>query len=198
MTDQNLDFVDIGPGCFASGDKTVISYEGENFYRACGAYVADHADGSRSSCVKRVGHPGNVHENFDGVLHTYTYGDEAHDVNISADASTPQDGFGDAKVGMSYQGQKGDTAGLDDNIFDKVSINGVEQDDAARDEFVKRHIAWERAKELVDAAVDKFGLKEHKNGPSGFTLGYSTTDSEVDQYLDHIETVANWLLGISD
>lgn len=176
--------IDIGPGCFSDEEKTVISFEGNNFYRACDEFVAGHADGSMSYCVKRVGHPGDVHEDFDGVLNSKSF---------RLDDPSPQDGFGG--------GEKGDTAKMADlrtNIFDRVTINGVEQDDTSRDEFVKRHIAWERAKEIVDSAVDKFGLKEQVTRPGGFAIGYVSTDTEVDQYLDHIESVANWLLGISD
>lgn len=57
---------DIGPECFTDGD--VISYKGENFYRACGAWVCDNPEGGAAFCVKRVGHPGDLHESYKGVL----------------------------------------------------------------------------------------------------------------------------------
>lgn len=63
-SDIKGDFIDIGPQCFTDGD--VISYKGENFYRACGELVAELEGGGRSHCVKRIGHPGNQHEDYDG------------------------------------------------------------------------------------------------------------------------------------
>lgn len=57
-------FIDIGPECFTDGD--VISYKGQNFYRACDAFVSDLPDGGQSFCVKRVGHPGKTHEDYEG------------------------------------------------------------------------------------------------------------------------------------
>lgn len=161
------DMIDIGPACFSDGEKTVISYEGNNFYRACDAFVAAHADGSSSFCVKRVGHPGDVHEDFAGVLCSRSY--KLHD-------SGPQDGFSDG--GMTPMKGKAWSIGEDQS-----------------DDFVKRHVAWERAKALVDEAVEKFGIKEDIIRPSGFTIGYSHTDSEISQYLVHIQSIADWLLG---
>lgn len=54
----------LGPECFTDGD--VISYKGENYYRACNVFVADLEDGGQSHCVKRVGHPSKQHEDYDG------------------------------------------------------------------------------------------------------------------------------------
>jgi hypothetical protein len=59
-------FTEIGPECFTYGN--VISYKGENFYRACGAWVCDNLEGGASFCVKRAGHPGDLHESYTGVL----------------------------------------------------------------------------------------------------------------------------------
>jgi hypothetical protein len=59
------DFIDIGPQCFAGKDKLVISWEGENYYRACSKLVKERLDGSSTHCVKRVGHP-NACEDYDG------------------------------------------------------------------------------------------------------------------------------------
>lgn len=61
------EFKDLGPELFIV-DGDVISYKGENFYRACNAFVRDLPDGGQSFCVKRVGHPGGVHEAYDGSL----------------------------------------------------------------------------------------------------------------------------------
>jgi hypothetical protein len=54
----------LGPECFTDGD--VISYKGENYYRACNVLVSDLEDGGQSHCVKRVNHPSKQHEDYDG------------------------------------------------------------------------------------------------------------------------------------
>ncbi len=59
------DFTIIGPECFTNGN--VISYKGENYFRACEKFVYDRPDGVQSFCIKRVGHPGNFHEAYDGT-----------------------------------------------------------------------------------------------------------------------------------
>lgn len=65
------DFIFIGNECFAMGDRSYISYKGEQYYRACNHFVADRVDGGVEFCVKRVGHPGSDHESYSGiVLHT--------------------------------------------------------------------------------------------------------------------------------
>lgn len=53
---------------FADADKNVISWEGDNFYRACGAPVNLDDEGAGSHCIKRVGHPSFYHEDYDGKL----------------------------------------------------------------------------------------------------------------------------------
>lgn len=59
-------YIDLGPECFTNEEKTVIGYQGMNFYRSCDEFVSDLEDGGQSFCVKRIGHPGNEHEDFDG------------------------------------------------------------------------------------------------------------------------------------
>lgn len=59
------ELIDIGPECFTNGN--VISYKGENYYRACGSFVANLPEGGQSYCVKRVDHYG-PHENYDGII----------------------------------------------------------------------------------------------------------------------------------
>ncbi len=59
-------YVDIGPECFTDTHGLVISYKGQNFYRACGHFVSEREEGGQSFCVKRVNHPTDVHEDYDG------------------------------------------------------------------------------------------------------------------------------------
>ncbi len=67
--DPNFDdFVDLGPELFASGDLTVISYKGQNYYKACGVTVTEQVDVGTSTCVKRVDHPGFMHEDYEGTV----------------------------------------------------------------------------------------------------------------------------------
>ena len=57
------DITVLGPELFINGD--VISYKGENYYRACDYPVAQ-VGGSQTHCVKRVGHQSHIHEDYDG------------------------------------------------------------------------------------------------------------------------------------
>jgi hypothetical protein len=68
---QSGDFTVLGPELFTDRQVEVISYKGENFYRACNVLVKEDADGGASHCVKRVGHPRpNEHEDYDGNIIT--------------------------------------------------------------------------------------------------------------------------------
>lgn len=60
------DITVLGPELFANADASVISFKGENFYRACDHLVKELPDGGASYCVKRVNHPGRFHEDFNG------------------------------------------------------------------------------------------------------------------------------------
>lgn len=62
---NNSDFIDIGPECFANKEETVISWKGENFYRACDKLVTGTLEGAASHCVKRVRHKNDC-EDYDG------------------------------------------------------------------------------------------------------------------------------------
>jgi hypothetical protein len=61
-------------GAFANADKTVVNWEGRNYYQACGepvVVVENTEDGhAGTSCVKRIDHPGDIHEDYDGVRTT--------------------------------------------------------------------------------------------------------------------------------
>lgn len=63
------DYTVLGPELFTNGD--VISYKGENYYRACDYPVAQ-VGGSQTHCVKRVGHPSHIHEDYDGRIKSVT------------------------------------------------------------------------------------------------------------------------------
>lgn len=53
---------------FSNADKTIISWEGANYYQACDAPVDVDADGAGSHCLKRTGHPTEIHEDWDGRI----------------------------------------------------------------------------------------------------------------------------------
>ncbi len=65
-TGDITDIIDIGPQCFASGDLSVICFQGENYYRACGELVTGESEDEFTTCVKRVNHPDIIHEDYDG------------------------------------------------------------------------------------------------------------------------------------
>jgi len=66
---ENTDYTKVGDSAFTNGN--VISYEGENYYRACNYLVKTNEDGSASHCVKHVDHrnnPNSLHEDFAGNI----------------------------------------------------------------------------------------------------------------------------------
>lgn len=166
-------------GAFSDLNKTVINWEGENFYRACGAHVVEHSDGTLTSCVKRIGHHTDIHEDYDGVIR------REHEFMFDSLGDDDEDEDEDGGIKVNVGSTSGDS-----------SIQPIREGESR--DFIHRHLAWERARDLIDLVVDKFGLKEHLTKPSGLTLGYSTTNTEVDQYLAHVKHLANWLLGEED
>lgn len=71
----STDIIDFNvPEMFASADLKVISYKGENYYRACGEPVWESKeDGTKSSCIKPRGHLYSDHEDVYGHLLQYGY-----------------------------------------------------------------------------------------------------------------------------
>jgi len=73
----NTDYTKVGDSAFTNGN--VISYEGENYYRACNYKVSDKPDGGTTYCVKHVDHrsnPNSLHEDFEG--HEVPHGGESN------------------------------------------------------------------------------------------------------------------------
>lgn len=62
----------LGPELFMSVDENVISRQGQNYYRSCDELVLNNPHGGTTHCVKRAGHPGDIHEDMDG--HTKSTG----------------------------------------------------------------------------------------------------------------------------
>lgn len=58
--------------------------------------------------------------------------------------------------------------------------------------MLERRAAWEIATELVIPIIEDHGLEEYKTGPAFLTHG--TTMTKVDQNVENIIRVANWLL----
>lgn len=53
-------------GAFSNENETIINWKGENFYRACDAFVMNKPGGGESHCVKPVYHSGDLHVDWDG------------------------------------------------------------------------------------------------------------------------------------
>lgn len=58
---------DLDAPAFTNESETVINYKGSNYYKACGEIVVNMGEHVTTSCVKRVGHPGHVHEDYIGA-----------------------------------------------------------------------------------------------------------------------------------
>lgn len=69
MSELSEGIVDV-TGAFSSGDHTVINWGGKNYYMACDEPVVENADGGGTFCVKRMDHPGDIHEDYDGIRKT--------------------------------------------------------------------------------------------------------------------------------
>ena|ERR1700741_342817 len=59
--------IDLGNSCFVSSDLRVISYQGENYYKACGHLVSEKGE-KTTSCILPEGHAYRNHEDFYGNL----------------------------------------------------------------------------------------------------------------------------------
>lgn len=70
MIDDNVASIHNVEGAFSNADESVINWKGDNFYRSCDALVMEMPDGGATYCVKRADHPGDIHEDYDGVRKT--------------------------------------------------------------------------------------------------------------------------------
>lgn len=61
------ELVDLGPEMFADVSGTVINYQGENYYKSCGAHVADKPEGGFTFCVLPVRFPHDRHRDSRGI-----------------------------------------------------------------------------------------------------------------------------------
>jgi hypothetical protein len=64
-------------------------------------------------------------------------------------------------------------------------IGGVLQD---------RVDAWNAAIGLIEPIVEAHGLEEYHTSQTPFTRG--STFTKVDQHINHVLNVANWLIGL--
>lgn len=63
---QDEEFAQLNRDFFITPDGTVIGYRGKNYYEACDQLVMVLPDGSQTHCVRRVGHDGLIHEDYEG------------------------------------------------------------------------------------------------------------------------------------
>lgn len=118
-----VEYHDLEPGqAFTNGD--VIGYKGENYYRACDAFVANNDDGGQAFCVKRVNHPGHIHEAYDGRVR----------VAFSKSGDDEVKGI----IDMDFKTKSLETAvyeaiGAASVCWENMSGTGIFQEDRARD-----------------------------------------------------------------
>lgn len=55
-----------------------------------------------------------------------------------------------------------------------------------------RQEAWNIATELIDPIIAEHGLETFRTGPP---FGHTTTFTKVDQHIDHVIRIADWLIG---
>lgn len=83
MTETQSGYHEIGPECFANPDKTVIAWQGSNYYQACDHQVTETEDGGATHCVKRVDHPGVRHEDYDGNTYDEVHGADPDKIELA-------------------------------------------------------------------------------------------------------------------
>lgn len=76
---------------FADTEKTFIGWEGDWYYRGCGEPVVTNEDGSGSHCVKRVDHPGDIHEDYNGIRKSEKSGKMLVIVSFAQPTASPED-----------------------------------------------------------------------------------------------------------
>lgn len=55
--------------------------------------------------------------------------------------------------------------------------------------------AWLAAKELIAPIIIEHGLEEYRSGP---VFGHISTVTKIDQHIDHVTHLANWLIGLDN
>lgn len=83
----DIDILNVG-GAFSNADKTVVNWEGRNYYQSCDEPVVVNSEGATTHCVKRVDHPGDIHEDMDGVRKTVDKGRMTVVVSFPLNADT--------------------------------------------------------------------------------------------------------------
>lgn len=98
-------------GAFSNADESVINWKGANYFKSCDAVVTNDITQGASFCVKREGHPGDIHEDIDGVRKTDPKGRYAIIVTVPmAESST--EGFKDVSdVMQALKKELGGTRG---------------------------------------------------------------------------------------
>lgn len=74
-----------------------------------------------------------------------------------------------------------------------VFMKAVSNDEEEPDPMSRKLEALRLAESIVEPIVEKHGLKEYKGGAP--VLYQASTFTVVDQHIDHILHVADWLLG---
>lgn len=105
----DVDILDVSDA-FANADKSVVNWEGRNYYQACDVLVTGSPEEGGTFCVKRVDHPGDIHEDIDGNRKTINKGRYAIIVTLPFDPSP--EGFAKvSEVMQTLKAELGDTDG---------------------------------------------------------------------------------------
>lgn len=184
MNEQKI--ISLGIELFTDCDEEVISYKGENFYKACAVKVT-----AFSTCVKRVNHPGVLHENYDGEVSTGWEGLMDTDADIDQIAPRP-------KVDASIS----DIASPDAPVHTNAQ-GGSQSDIPVRFDLIDAKAMFEMAK-VLDHGARKYGadnwrlitVREHLNHLLMHTFAYLSGD-ETDDHLSHILCRATFAQGVS-
>lgn len=155
-----------------SDDKTVINHEGANYYKACEHIVAIKIDGVRSYCVKRIGHPGILHEDFDGNVNTNGVNPSIADiVSPNAPMTTNEKGGRQSDIPVRF------------DLIDGKAL------------FEMAKVLDHGAKKYGENNWRQIDIFDHLNHLLMHTYAYLSGDT-TDEHLSHILCRATFALGV--
>lgn len=166
----------IGSDCSINDESTVICYKEKFYYRVCGLPVKDSIN-EVSFCVKRINHPGVLHEDYEGNVRGFSGPNSSTDVDISTITSP------DAPMETNEQG------GSQSKIpvrFDLIDANAM---------FKMAQVLDQGARKYGEDNWRKIPVNQHLNHLLMHVYAYLAGD-KTDEHLSHILCRATFAQGV--
>lgn len=156
---------DLKKGAFTDGE--VINYQGDNYYRACGAVVT-----IQSYCVKRVNHPGVLHEDYDGNVRGNNNSSISSIASPDASITTNEKGGSQSHIPVRF------------DLIDALAL------------FEMAKVLHHGAEKYGEDNWRLIPVKEHLNHLLMHAYAYLSGD-ETDEHLSHIMCRATFAQGVA-